>query len=396
MPPRRTHTKSRYGCVQCKKRRVKCDEKGPPCSNCISRELECFYSKAPVPRDFSSASTSPNPGYTPVVAQSYHQLPSPSLSDISRAAELRRLELMHKFSTETYQSFCNTTSDFHTWQVVVPQKALHHDFLMKGIFATAALHIASSLEPSAALSYLNTALEYHNQTLTPFRHAIDEISPANCDAVFAHSVVTSIISIALPQLTTEKDESVGAYEKIVLATELLQGVSNILRMYRQWLTLQPFRNGSDFWKSAKDGLDRETDSALNNLSALIDDVADTRQHNTLTEALQLLRQCFTRYANSRDISSILAWLAAADKQFIYSLRCREPLALLILMYWGVLLHELHDRLWWAKGSGSALVVELLAELRHYQPRWENIFLWPKQKIGLQEHLLQPNGIGTPH
>ncbi|KAL4816762.1 hypothetical protein BDW67DRAFT_175365 [Aspergillus spinulosporus] len=403
MPPRRSHTKSRYGCDQCKKRRVKCDEQGPPCSNCKSRELECSYSRTPVSRSLSSTLASPTtPGYsygaTLFVAQPYQQVSSASPGDDLRAAELRRLELMHKFSTETYQSFSNSPSDFHTWQVVVPQKALHHDFLLKGILAAASLHIASSLDPSAAFTYINTALEYHNQTLTPFRHAIDDISPQSCDAVFAHSVVTTIICIALPRHTAGKDESIGAYEKIVLATELLQGVSKILNLYRGWVTLKPFISGSNFWGGSTTTLDQDTETALNNLSMLTDEVSNSEQRNMLQEAVKLLRQCFVRYANSRDIASILAWLAAADKGFVYALRCRHPLALLILMHWGVLIHELDGRLWWAQNSGSALVLELLGELQSYQPRWKNILLWPKQKIGLEGHLIHSRGThtGTPH
>lgn len=305
---------------------------------------------------------------------------------------------MHKFSTETFQSFCNSSADFYTWQIAVPQKALSHDFLMKGILATASLHIASSMDPSAALTYINTALEYHNQTLTPFRHAIDKINPDNCDAVFAHSIVTTIISIALPQLTTEKDESNGACEKIVLATELLQGVSKILRIYRGWLKMKPFTGGGDFWDRSDIGLDLETDAALRNLSYLTDDIPNADQREMFREAVRLLTQCFTRYANSRDIASILAWLATADKEFISALRCRDPLALLILMYWGVLLHELHGRLWWAHNSGSSLVLELLAQLQPCRPDWEDIILWPKQRIGLQGPLVHSNGSGmkTPH
>jgi hypothetical protein len=80
------------------------------------------------------------------------------------------------------------------------------------------------------------------------------------------------------------------------------------------------------------------------------------------------------------------------------LRCRDPLALLILMYWGVLLHELHGRLWWAHNSGSSLVLELLAQLKPCRPDWEDIILWPKQRIGLQGPLVHSNGSGmkTPH
>ncbi|KIV97189.1 hypothetical protein PV10_00968 [Exophiala mesophila] len=40
---RRSHAKSRHGCLTCKKRRVKCDEVGPPCGNCKARGTACDY-----------------------------------------------------------------------------------------------------------------------------------------------------------------------------------------------------------------------------------------------------------------------------------------------------------------------------------------------------------------
>lgn len=40
---RRSHAKSRRGCQTCKKRRVKCDESGPPCGNCKARATDCDY-----------------------------------------------------------------------------------------------------------------------------------------------------------------------------------------------------------------------------------------------------------------------------------------------------------------------------------------------------------------
>ncbi|KAJ5860319.1 uncharacterized protein N7529_007629 [Penicillium soppii] len=43
MPQRRSHTKSRGGCNRCKKRRIKCDESGPPCTICKARDAKCEY-----------------------------------------------------------------------------------------------------------------------------------------------------------------------------------------------------------------------------------------------------------------------------------------------------------------------------------------------------------------
>lgn len=41
---RRHHRKSRLGCHQCKRRKIKCDETRPACLNCSRREVNCSYS----------------------------------------------------------------------------------------------------------------------------------------------------------------------------------------------------------------------------------------------------------------------------------------------------------------------------------------------------------------
>ncbi|XPS75053.1 hypothetical protein M3J09_007164 [Ascochyta lentis] len=43
MPTRRTHNKTRLGCRQCKRRRIKCDGKHPTCANCDKRSETCSF-----------------------------------------------------------------------------------------------------------------------------------------------------------------------------------------------------------------------------------------------------------------------------------------------------------------------------------------------------------------
>jgi hypothetical protein len=42
--PRKGHTKSRNGCINCKRRRVKCPETFPECENCMRLGMKCEYS----------------------------------------------------------------------------------------------------------------------------------------------------------------------------------------------------------------------------------------------------------------------------------------------------------------------------------------------------------------
>lgn len=292
---------------------------------------------------------------------------------------------MHKFSTQTFQSLCTDPSDYHTWQVILPQKALDHGFLMNGILALSALHIASTLEPMAALSYIDTALQYHNTAFAPYREAIDNLTPANCDAVCGHSAITTVIGIALPRLTAERDRYSNMTENILVVFELLKGVSKILRISRPYMETRLFPSGDEFFKTDPSRLDAETDASLHRLALLNDDTVgpiDSDQHHINTRAIGALRLCCARFADKKDAGSVLAWLAAVPKDFVHSLRNHQSFPMLVLMHWAALLDQLDGQVWWARNSGKALVAELLHAIPPGDPRWEAARLWPRHKLGL--------------
>lgn len=59
--PRKGHTKSRRGCLQCKRRRVKCPETLPECCNCTRIGLVCEYpSTRTSPASWLAAISSPS------------------------------------------------------------------------------------------------------------------------------------------------------------------------------------------------------------------------------------------------------------------------------------------------------------------------------------------------
>ncbi|CAG8076549.1 unnamed protein product [Penicillium nalgiovense] len=383
MPPRRAHTKSRQGCDQCKRRRVKCDEKGPPCSNCISRELSCTYFRAP-PRPHSQTSQTPAPLAIIDPSPPRHRISSLAASVSPTTSGVRDLELMHKFSTETFRSLCSSNSEHHAWQIAIPRLALQYDFLMNGILALGALHIAATIEPPASLVYIDVALQYHNLTFAPYRAAVDSINPLNCEAALAQSIITTVIGIALPRVTAARGESSSITENIVVVFELLQGVRKIHRIGESWMKLELFRR-RNYWDAGSAGLDSDTRAALDRLGTLNDETLAgiyPDQHQVNKNAIVYMRHFSTRVADSVDPANVLAWLAMIDKEFVDNVRRRQPLALLILMHWGVLLGELDGQHWWARDSGRALVSELLDTLHPEDIEWANAVAWPQKKMGL--------------
>ncbi|KAJ5448573.1 transcriptional regulator family: Fungal Specific TF [Penicillium cf. griseofulvum] len=385
MPPRRAHTKSRQGCDQCKRRRVKCDEKGPPCSNCISRELSCTYLRAPA-RSNSLESQTPAPAPAPLAI--IDQTPRSRISSLAASVSIsgvRDLELMHKFSTETYQSLCSSNSEHYVWQIAIPRLALQYDFLMNGILALGALHIATTIEPPESLMYIDIALQYHNLTFAPYRAAVDHINPMNCEAALAQSIITTVIGIALPRVTASRGESSSITENIVVVFELLQGVKKIHRIGESWIKLELFTRRRKYWESGPVTIDSDTHAALEQLGTLNDETLasnDPDQHRVNKNAIVYLQHFSARVADSIDPANVLAWLATIDKEFVANVRRRQPLALLVLMHWGVLLGELDGQRWWARDSGRALVSELLDALHPRDMEWANAFAWPRKKMGL--------------
>ncbi|OOQ87302.1 C6 transcription factor [Penicillium brasilianum] len=386
MPPRRAHTKSRNGCDQCKRRRVKCDEKGPPCTNCISRELSCTYLRAP-PRDAPSTRRRNN---APAPAREL-DIPRP-LAPISPASTpsaisgVRDLELMHKFATETFSTVSTSESKFHVWQIVIPRLALQYDFLMNGILALAALHIATTTESPTSLAYIDTALQYHNLSFAPFRAAIDNLTPQNCEAVLAQSIVTTVIGIALPRVTAPRDDNSNMTENILVVFELLQGVKKIIHIGRSWIKINLYSRQKERYESmGPTELDSDASAAFDRLAMLNEETVasmDAQQYLINKEVIDHLRDCYTLYASSQDPGEVLAWLAAVDKEFVDNVRRQQPLALLILMHWGVLLGELDGRWWWASNSGKSLVLELLQVLLPADARWTEYLSWPQRRMGL--------------
>lgn len=296
---------------------------------------------------------------------------------------VRDLELMHHFSTDTFRTVSTASSEFEVWQIAIPRLALQYDFLMNGILALASLHIATTVEPPTSLTYIDTALQYHNLTFAPFRVAIDNLTSQNCEAVLAQSLVTTVFGIALPRLTGVRDESSNMIENIVTLFELLQGVKKIIHIGHSWIKLNLYSRQKEV--SGPSELDSETTLALDRLVTLNDETLasiDTDQYRINQDVVAHLRHCFNLFANSQDPGNVLAWLAAVDKEFVDNVRRRQPLALLILMHWGVLLGELDGQRWWARNSGRALVSELLRVLYPVDARWADSLVWPRQKMGL--------------
>ncbi|EFQ99480.1 hypothetical protein MGYG_02491 [Nannizzia gypsea CBS 118893] len=408
MAPRRSHKKSRNGCDQCKQRRVKCDERGPPCTNCQNREINCVYSLAAARRVKAASTTSaeaspiqsslsPN---APSVPSSTHYHngqtePSPGppapvappILPLPPAVRLLEFELAHKYTTDSYKSLCGVPEDKYAWQVHIPRLAISSHFLMDGILGLAALHIASGAKhPSEVVSYFDAAIRYHTLASSPFREALNNITPANCEAVFAFAVITTVFTFSSTQIAPGRRESGTVLEDVIAIFELLQGVKGIFSVSHGWLEISWFSSSIRI-ESEDVPVNNEpgTEMAFRRLMAFTDETmasASTEDYNVIKRLVQKLELCFSIFRDKQDQSLVLSWLSMLDKNTVCEARRGNPLVLLLFMHWAVLMHLMEPRTWWAKGLGAGLLAELLTRFPS-DPRLDEMTRWPREKVNLR-------------
>ncbi|RFU28797.1 hypothetical protein B7463_g7532, partial [Scytalidium lignicola] len=125
---RKGHKKSRQGCFNCKRRKIKCQETLPSCDNCLKRGLECLYpsmKKQLVLQESEAWSLGTisfaNPQSTPT---------------LFTPTDMR---LFHHFLLEAYPHL--PVGNDSAWLTEIPLIAHNYDYLMHAILAMAASHL---------------------------------------------------------------------------------------------------------------------------------------------------------------------------------------------------------------------------------------------------------------
>ncbi|KAK8127519.1 hypothetical protein PG984_008627 [Apiospora sp. TS-2023a] len=219
---RRPHKKSRHGCGSCKKFHVKvtqCDESGPPCGNCILRQVPCEYPTIKGPKGNRSPSLAAYSNQHSDSASSRSSTPShqcPSQQQHSSLTispwgsdRLLELELMHRWCTRTYTGFVAVPEDAYYCMGVLPRLALEYsDVLLSTIMATAALDTAMmSATESGRSSYAHIAMQYYDKASAAFRDPALSPTPENHHILVFVSAMLVIFNLAISQITTPSSSS---------------------------------------------------------------------------------------------------------------------------------------------------------------------------------------------
>ncbi|KAL4733080.1 hypothetical protein BDV11DRAFT_214391 [Aspergillus similis] len=406
---RRTHRKSRLGCSNCKKRRVKCDEKKPMCTNCVQHSIDC---------DFRFASSrSPSEGAPPPQTQRFKfreskyqsQLSPPSQEqsnpnyrsfgvqcdpapkiDFKKGFEegisVPELYLFHHFTTSTYRTFGDGAAH-PVWQVHVPQWGFAFPAIMHMLFTLSALHLAF-MNPAKRDEYIKEADDHFTfgvRSVTAVL-ALNTLDSGNCQKIYIAAVMICFAYFARGPRDGEYlvFNAKGKSEWLVL----LHGVRAILAQKQAEIftgVLAP---------SEKDQaadiphheLDTEFSRHVQHLqkikaTVMAEAQADRDLYIRVTDDLI---GCFDGAYQARKAGNVpselmpytMGWTFRLPEMMIERLEEREPIALVILAHWAILLRYMGEA-WFMRRWDRHIILGIRACL---PPTYHDRIAWPEEVI----------------
>lgn len=439
---RRPHKKSRNGCINCRKRRVKvtiparffypnatdttsqCSEERPSCQSCVRREICCVYTKethatsdeTPQAPDILNGGSSCRPypvaHFFPERSRTVPQATPASestpgtisgASPIAVAAlpnfTIRDLELLHHWTMFTSVDIYKTPGVDSLWQIILPQIGFQHPFVAHAIISLAALHM-SYIDGSQNRFYIMEATQHHEIAVAGFHECVNNLTQEKSEALLAWSILNLLYVFSISRQLADSAErnSPRLRKDRLLGVEwipMMRGIDAVLGPYYDFLREGRMRTILTLGNWGELNPDEVTsDPADLELCRLREVWNRSGDLEVYEEALSVMRKCrmYTMQFETMDVQTLQRWdcnrswagpmafIHFAPQQYFTLLHQRQPPSLVLFAYFGAFLHALDDY-WFLEGWGKD-IVEVVDEL--LGSYWRPWIYWPIQSVGLDE------------
>ncbi|KAJ4029580.1 hypothetical protein NW761_013731 [Fusarium oxysporum] len=383
---RRPYFKSRSGCQNCKRRKIKCGEETPSCRNCARRGKVCSFLG-------SSASLAANPSS----ALPHAQLPSSSETALPiprppgtgddgfgpAGLTILDMELLHHYSISTALTLSSDPTLGSYFLQGVPQLGFSHTYVLHSILALASSHVAH-LRPESRQYYYDHSRARHTAATSMATPLLSDISAANAIPLFCFSFTT--VFIAFGSLRDEDHLPFQASSLIPNWLVLFRGLRTILEANNGALFSSPV---SFLFQTTE--VKRSWEFKQADMRALLEfqgfiktstSEEDEQTRQLLLDAFQELRRALYffydgNFGNEVKNRSLFTWMYKISDGFLSLVQQGNRKALCILGFACVLVHQLEYN-WWCQGWGIRWIERVYASLDSVHRFW---IAWPIKEIG---------------
>jgi hypothetical protein len=341
--------------------------------------LNSSYSPFASKTDYNEAATGQATNETHFQSLSHDEEVSLAMRYSLKADDNDTYRLIHHYALSTSTSISDSPSAVLMNRDIIPALAFEHDFLLSGLLAVTSLHLAI-LNPCTI--HNDAALKHHSQALTLIRPHLSHVTADNVYALFSYSCMIACYSFGIRKAAISSHDPLG---DMLAVFTLLRGITVIVEMGEEWLENSPFADSTKLPEpNPNTRLAPKVEGALFSLSQSIPDSnTDLTSREVYEAALSLLRHTFLLSAEQpHSTRTALLFPILVPQQFVDNLRDKDPLSLVILAHYAVVLHWLRHSIW-LRGWGN----EVIAAVRHVVgSEWDVVLKFAVEQVGSQELL----------
>lgn len=309
------------------------------------------------------------------------------------------MALLHHWTVSTSLDIYKNSGLSVCWQVLIPQIAFKHPFVMHALLGLAALHVAY-LNRQDKMRHMTDAAHHHTQGLQGFHEAVRFMSSDKADALFAWSTLNLLYVFGISgRLGDDLGEESGRSSRRdrILGVEwipMVRGVEAVLGPTYATVRLGPLSQLLLLGNWDELDPDKEPNPEDQHFCQTRGSWKSSSDAQTYEKTLWTLRRCrmfMAQFATMNDKTLKEAGLNRfwagpflfvpfAPEEYFILLRQRQPPALILYAFFGALLHTLNSS-WFLEGWGHD-IVELIDDL--LGSYWKPWIAWPLEVVGLNE------------
>lgn len=404
---RRRHKKSRKGCLECKRRHIKCDETRPRCINCATAQRECPYPVTSDGAENTPLETPASPGISPTDSGSGLGLglgplssehiaapeilpevpPFPTAEYESPKVDMIHMGLLNHFLTDGAMVYPLAVARARN---IVMEQALREPYLMHQILAISARHL-SIIRPHSETFYHTQAMQLQTHALTLF-NSIDisyfEASVDNRVPGFIFSAVLGFHGLC-DMLSHRNEDFPSVLARFVGYLHLHRGVYHIMEGHWEEIQetdLKPIFDEGMFWFQMV-GKGHECDDIRERIELA---GLNTDELEATCKAIDLLQCVFDGQPDPVSVIHVLiSWGAMVPKPFIDMVETGRPEAMAVLAYYFLALHRLQHV--WMIGDAGQFLLRVVVD--YLSPEWS---AWVHRPYQLLMDYLEGDAIESQH
>ncbi|KAK6506248.1 hypothetical protein TWF506_011166 [Arthrobotrys conoides] len=394
---RRPHRKSRNGCLQCKKRHIRCDGFAPICANCRGAELECSYLRNHTPPMLlalpnnradvhaTSPSSTSNDSPAPSISSSdsittgqngVSSVPSTTVPFLEPGPPIQagcmspqdpfsineiHLELFMNLSSPEFRSSEDSTQPEYIPSAVYIHHGLSTPYLIHQMLAMSALHLSTTFTDRQKINHYHSyATGLQNRALSLFNQAnpVLEVTSSNCIHMFLFSSAVGV-HLLCDTLHYQRASLNSFIETFTHDINVYRGVLAVVNQCSPLLREQeiaPHLKLSQVLLKIPDATGSECDDLIKLINA--SNIPESSREVYLKTSTDLQRMFDSAQGKSR-VAVLFTWVILLSPDYVALLRLGEPEALVVLAFYAVLLHR--GRYMWLIGDGGRFLIEAISE-----------------------------------